>query len=102
MVQLHGRVSLLVGLIIVRLDRTAAPNSSVNGTQSDVRCGHGSPTRPSREESRDGGKARLKVLHASALLVANRGYGRRLDLPASAARHSFVAGCAALVVARHR
>ncbi len=29
-----------------------------------------SPTRPSREESRDGGKARLRPLHASALLVA--------------------------------
>lgn len=28
-----------VALIIVRLDRTAAPNSSVNGTQSDFRCG---------------------------------------------------------------
>jgi len=57
-----------VGLIIVRLDRTAAPNSSVNGTQSDFRCGTGRQRGPPRKS------------HAMA---AKRGYGLSTHRPRS-------------------
>ena len=60
-----------LGLIMVRLDRTAAPNSSVNGTQSDFRCGTGRRRGPPGKSHAMAAKRGYGLSNAPALLLAS-------------------------------